>query len=392
MLLLPALWMGLPQTPEPTVKRWVKVETQRLDVHLGLAGRLRPVRQEILTAPFDGTVEALLVSAEQEVASGQPLLRLATIDIDIQWRQAEAERLSAKREVERLRGWHASPEMARSIRALGAARSALAAAEGSLNEARRLFERGIVPRIEVDSLEQAVQAQRAAVHDAQLELEQTRARGQGEALVMAEMALASAQERLLEITAMRERKVVMAPFTGLLAPANVNAGSTPSPLQVGLAVTRGMPLLILSDMERLAVFAKVQERDLDEISEGMDARVTISGHVFSGRLTRIGQQARNDPGPGVWYDVQVDLLQSSNQTQPILRLGMSAQLEVLTYTNTNAMLVPAQALREDEAGGFYVVLRTATDPLPRRTQVLLGKVVTQGVEVKGLEAGFVQLP
>ena len=391
-LLLAVAWLAWPEAPGPAAQRWVPVEPQRLEVRLGLVGKLQAGRQMILSAPFDGTLEALWAHEGQRVAAGQPLLRLATAHIDIQWRQAEAERLSAQALVDRLRTWQTSPEVARSVRALGAARSALAAGQGALDEARRLFERGIVARIEVDSLQQSLQVQREAVLDAELELQQTRARGQGEALAIAEMTLANAQARWQALTAMREQRVIKAPFAGLLTRADDSATGTARQLQAGLPVTQGLPLLILSDLEHLQVIAKVQESDLAELREGMSAQITIAGRAFSGRLRHIGQQARNDAGQGAWYDVGVDLHLPREQPKPSLRLGMSAQLAVLTHCQAHALVVPAEALQEDDAGQPYVVFRTAGDPAPRRVRVLPQRVVEQGVAVTGLQAGFVQLP
>jgi len=391
-LALVLLWKAWPEASGPVAQQWVQVEPQRLEVRLGLVGKLETGRQIILSAPFDGTLEALLVQEGQQVTAGQPLLSFATAQVDSQWREAEAGRLSAKAVVDQLRTWQASPEVARSVRALGTARSALAMGQAALDETRRLFERGIVARIEVDSLEQSLQAQREALLDAQLELQQTRARGQGDALAIAEMTLANAEARWQALTTMRQQKVLKAPFAGLLTRVDDSAASTLRQLQAGLPVTQGLPLLTLSDLEQLQVVAKVEESDLAEMREGMTVEITIAGREFSGRVRHIGQQARNDAGQGAWYDVRVSLHRREGKPQPSLRLGMSAQLAVLTYCQEGAMVVPVEALQEDDGDEPYVLFRKAGERMPRRVRVLPGRVVAQGIEVTGLEAGFVQIP
>ncbi len=380
-----------PNTSARDAQRWVQVEPQPLEVHLGLVGRLQAGRQMTLSAPFDGVLASLLVAEGQQVVAGQPLMQLDTTQLDIQLRQAEAERLKAKALVSQLRGWQAGPEVARSLRTLAVARATLAAGQTALDETRRLLDRGIVARMEVESLEQLQQAQRQAVLDAQQELQLTQARGQGDALKIAEMELANAEAQWRALRARHDLKVVKAPFAALLARA-AGSAATPGPLQEGQALVQGMPLLTLSGLEHLQVAAKVAESDLGELREGMEVQAFIAGHLLAGRLAQIGLQARDDTGQTAWYDVRVDLQLPEGATQQRLRLGMSARLAVLIHREDAAMVVPAEALQEDEAGRQYVVYRQSAQQKPRRVVVRSARAVVQGLQVDGLEAGFVLLP
>ena len=387
-----SLWQVWPDGPGQGTQHWVQVQPQRVESRLGLVGKVQSGRQVILSAPFDGALASVLVQEGQRVIAGQPLMRLDTRQIDIQLRQAEAERLRTRALVTQLRTWPASPEVARSLRVLGAARAALAAGQAALDETRRLFERGIVARMEVDSLEQLQQAQREAVLDAQQELQLTRARGQGDVLAIAEMELENAEARWQALAAMREQRVLRAPFDGLLARVGNGGASTALPLQEGQALTQGMPLLVLSDLERLQVNAGVEERDVGSLREGMEVGAIIAGHLLVGRLSQIGQQPRNDTGQGAWYDVVVDLNLPVVSSELGLRLGMGAQLALLLQRREQAIVLPPEALRRDEAGRTYVVFREGDEQAPRKVPVTVGITVAQGVEVNGLQSGFVQLP
>ncbi|WP_170931033.1 efflux RND transporter periplasmic adaptor subunit [Pseudomonas sp. SID14000] len=390
-MLVLLLWQAWPDTSARDAQRWVQVEPQPLAVHLGLVGRLQAGRQVTLSAPFDGVLTSLLVAEGQQVAAGQPLMHLDTTQLDIQLRQAEAERLKATALVSQLRGWQSGPEVARSLRTLAAARATLAAGQAALDETRRLLERGIVARTEVESLEQLQQAQRQAVMDAQQDLQLTQARGQGDALRIAEMELESAEAHWRALLARRDLRVVKAPFAGLLSRADGSAARL-RPLQEGQALVQGMPLLTLSSLEHLQVAAKVAESDLGDLREGMEVQAFIAGHVLAGRLAQIGQQARDDTEQTAWYDLRVDLQLPEDATRQSLRLGMSARLAVLIHREAGAMVVPAEALQEDDAGRHYVVYRQAAQQAPRRVVVRPARAVVQGVKVDGLEAGFVLIP
>ncbi|MGJ7547177.1 HlyD family efflux transporter periplasmic adaptor subunit [Pseudomonas alloputida] len=181
------IWPRAVQLPEQT---WLRVEPQLLESRLGLVGRLQATRQVTLSAPFDGVVAAIPPQDGQRVEAGQPLISLETAQLDIQLRQARTEHLKAQDQLLQLRTWESGPQVARALRGVRAARAGLAATQASLQDTRRLFERGIVARMEVASLEQLRQTQREALLDAEQELLLTRARGQGDALLIAEMELA----------------------------------------------------------------------------------------------------------------------------------------------------------------------------------------------------------
>ncbi|MOA33355.1 macrolide transporter subunit MacA [compost metagenome] len=157
-------------------------------------------------------------------------------------------------------------------------------------------------------------------------------------------------------------------------------------------MTQGMPLLALSDLERLQVVAGVEEHDLGNLREGMEVEAIIAGHPLTGRLSQIGQQPRNDTGQGAWYDVVVDLNLPVVSSELGLRLGMGAQLALLLHHRDHAIALPPEALQRDEAGRTYVVFREGDEQAPRKVPVTVGIAVAQGVEVSGLQAGFVQIP
>lgn len=75
-----------------------------------------------------------------------------------------------------------------------------------------------------------------------------------------------------------------------------------------------------------------------------------------------------------------------------LRLGMGAQLALLVHRRERAIALPPEALQRDEAGRTYVVFREGDEQAPRKVPVTIGITVAQGVEVNGLETGFVQIP
>ena len=261
-------------------ERWVAVRAAPLVHQIGLVGRLEPGRVVTLAAPFAGNVEALLVEPGQRVAEGQELLRMDTREIAVQVREAQSALLKARRTLQDLRDWERGEDMARVRRALRSAQLAQSSTERKLRETRELFQRGIVPRNELDDLEQQASQQRMDLEAARREVESTRAKGQGENRQIAEMDLANASVKYETLQAQLDGRTVRAPFAGIVVAAPGLAGEQGSrePVQAGSKLGQGQALFGLASVERLKVSAKVSELDINQLREGQ--AVEISGDGF----------------------------------------------------------------------------------------------------------------
>lgn len=205
-------------SPAPPEARWLHVQPQVLENQLGLVGRVEAATHTILAAPFEGLVQDLAITDGQRVERDQRLLTLDTTQLDIQIREALAVELKARRTVQDMQNWEQSEEVSRARRALTNARLNLEDTEAKLADTRRLFERGIVARMEVDSLEQQAKTQRLDLVASQAELRAAQGRGQGESRQIAEMELANAQSRHQALLALHGQRELTAPFAGIILP------------------------------------------------------------------------------------------------------------------------------------------------------------------------------
>ncbi|MEQ9854323.1 MULTISPECIES: efflux RND transporter periplasmic adaptor subunit [Pectobacterium] len=377
--------------------QWLAVQPQLLENQLGLVGRIEAATQTTLAAPFEGVIREVLAREGQRVEKGQTLLLLDPGQIEIQLRQAQADVLKTQREVQTLRQWEQSTEVSRARRAVSSARSTFNNTQANLRDTQALFERGIVARMEVDTLKQQIRSQEQDLNAAQEELKTVLARGNGEDRKIAEMELTNAQVRYQTLAAQVERQIVKAPFSGFVVrPATPDNGK-PVVIQAGLLVSQGAPLFGVIAQDRFQVATRVEETDLHQLQEGMAVNVTgdgFAGQTLTGKVTSIDMQAdaADMSGSGAYYDVVVSLDTPLADLRQNIRLGMSARLAIIVYRNEQGIAVPAQAVRTDENGDAYVIYRPTADALPKKINVTLGKTVAQGVEIAGLEVGEVQIP
>jgi len=385
----------------PGEARWLPVQPQLLENRLGLVGRIEPATRLQITAPFDGSINELAVAEGDRVEKGQILLTLDTKQLDIQRREVYGELLKSNRNMEKVRDWDNSEEVVRARRTVTNAEMALKNTKSKLADTRLLFQRGIVARMDVDALEEQLETQKLELASSHGELQTAMEKGQGESRKIAEMEFMNVKDRFDALQALHAQRELRAPFAGtVLRPPQTNSTENPNdnaPLQVGKNVKQGTALLVLANMERFNAMARVEEADLHQLSEDMPVEITgegFDGAVLRGRIVKIGSQGKSadEQGGSATYEVVASIDPLSPEQQKHVRLGMSARLAVITYRAKEGFALPSEAVQRGEDGQPFVMHRQSMDEKPKRVAIKTGRAVPQGVEVFGLEPGYVELP
>ena len=383
--------------PASTAEQWLAVKPDPLVHQIGLVGKIEPQTTVTLTAPFDGNVLANLVEQGQRVEAGQVLLRMDPATLEVQLRDALSAQLKARRTVQEMQDWGSSPTVSRARRSLRTAEMTAGNTQRKLTESENLFKRGIIPRNELDDLKQQTQQQQLDLAAARSELQQALDQGQGEYRQIAEMELTNATVKYEALQKLLEGKEVKAPFSGIVVPApgsNNTAqagGNNSAPVQAGSKVSQGQVLFGLANIEQLKIVAKVSELDINQLRQGQ--AVEVMGDGFDGeRLTGSvsvvsGLAIASDSQGSAQFPVTLSIPKLTPQQLQRVRLGMSARLTIVTYNNDQAIVIPSQAIQAD----MTVAYRAAMDQPVQRVNVTTGQSTPQGVEVFGLEAGFVRV-
>lgn len=391
-----------PAADQPGLGRWIAIQGAQLTHQIGLVGKIEPQKTIVLTAPFEGNVQANLVEQGQRVEAGQVLLQMDPALVEIQLRDALAVQLKARRSVQELRDWNNGSTVARARRTLRNSQMSLANSERKLRESQDLFKRGIIPRNELNDQEQQAQIQRMDLAAAQGELQQALNQGSGEYRQIAEMELTNATVKYESLRKLLEAKEVVAPFAGIVVPppggssGNNPATTSTGPVQAGAHLGQGQVLFGLANIEQLKIVSKVSELDINQLHQGQ--RVEILGDGFDGeRLEGVvdivsSLAIPNDsPGASAQFPVTLSIPKLAPEQLQRVRLGMSARLTIITYSNDQAIVVPPAAIQRS-AEGMSVEFRPAVDQPARRVPVTTGQSTAEGVEVFGLQAGQVRVP
>ena len=107
-------------------------------------------------------------------------------------------------------------------------------------------------------------------------------------------------------------------------------------------------------------------------------------------MTRCEPPTNDAPGGSAQFPVTLSVPKLSKEQLQRVRLGMSARLSIITYRNERAIVLPPAALQHVD-NGLVVEYREAVDQPVKRVAVTTGQATPEGVEVFGLQPGFVRL-
>lgn len=392
------IFLAWPPAEQTDDEHWHVVQPEPLVRQVSLAGQIEPHRTIVLAAPFEGNVQQRFAHEGQQVKAGQTLLTLDVSLMEIQVREALSQQLKARREVQVLNDWHNGAQVLRARRGARAAQTLLNNLSHQLDESKRLYERGIIARNELDDLRQRMQMQRDDLTAAQDELRQVLELGASEFRQLAEMELTNARVKYETLLKQLGSGDVRAPFDGVVVPLAASQGApsvATSALQSGSRVVAGQPLFGLADLEQLTVVAAVSELDVNQLRVGQAVDVTgdgFEGVHLTGSVLTVNSQGTTEEGSGGSAKFAVTLAISALTPEQFqrVRLGMSARLSIVVYRNDHALMVPPAALIREGDATLVEFRQNPGLPL-QRVAVTTGQSSLQGVEVFGLEPGQVRL-
>jgi len=353
---------------------------------ISLSGIVAPLEEVTLAAPFQGKIQSKQFFYGDSVERGQTLLVLDTAEMVAKVREARAEYIKAKKKTLELEGWEKTPDVSKAKRSLNQAKGLLRQAENKASEDKTLYEQGIIPKSEYDSSVQDVGDKKMQYFSSLESLQSTLGKGDAEYLEIARMELDNAEAKMKAAEEKLEQAEIKAPVSGIAIRPSAKDKDAKN-VETGMSVAEGQALLSIGSLEGLSITTEVDELDINSLEKGQP--VLVSGDAFpdiqlKGLIAQISSQANEGQVPTFTTTIRLRALPDDVGKQ--VRLGMTANMQVQTYSNPEALLVPLTAVhRSGEGISVHVV---EADGSVRETMVETGDTTLTEVEiVSGLKPG-----
>ena len=372
-------------------ERVVVVEPTRIASTITVPSTIEPLREVVVTSPIEAKVRAVHTAVGEHVVAGQPLLDLDVTEVRIERRKAEVAYLKAKARVDTLADWSNSAEVSKAKRAMTKARIAIEATNTTLEEISFLVKEGLAPSARQAAAERERRVRLLDLESVEQDLTATLAKG-GENREVARLELETASGELERLHAILRNATIAAPVAGVV----LRLGSGPmrrgEPLSEGASIEAGQHLVTIGDMAGVTVSGRVDEVDVRRLAAGGAVRISgpaFPGIVLEGQVTRVSSQAFRPAGrtsvPTFGITAAVERLNAEQRKG--MRLGMSADLEIVVYENHAALVVPVGAVDLSQ-GSPRVRVRDPATGNERVVRVATGITTVGAVEiVSGLTSG-----
>jgi len=282
--------------------RYTTVPAARGDitVEVSATGTLQPLIQVDISSELSGVVRSVAVDENQRVTQGEVLAELDTTRLEAQIDGARASVKSAEAKVKE-------------------SATTLTESEQAFTRAQQLQTRGMTSQQALDTA--------------------TAARDRADANVaMAEANLAIAEATLKQQEADLVKSKIYAPIDGIVLTRSVNPGQT-----VASSMQAPVLFVLAANLENMELEAAIDEADIGGVKAGQTARFTVDAYperTFDAEIRDISFASVATEGV-VTYNARLDV----DNSELLLRPGMTATVAVVTREARDVLMAPAAALR-----------------------------------------------
>ncbi len=344
-------------TPPPKAISATAAIERPIQRFLEVTGTLAPQEEAEVAAEVQGRVIATPVERGTRVADGDALIRIASVEMEAQVAEADA---NAAQIVGRLGLADGSEFQVDRVPEVANARANLELAEGDFDRAKMLFDRKLLSKADFDQ-----RSAQAEVARRQYDIARNGAMQQYQALLGARARVSLAKKALADT-------VVRAPFAGVVGQRLVSVGDY---------VARGTKVASVLRINPLRVNLTVPQQYSAEVAVGRPVLLEVDaapGQRFHGQVRFVSPALQTDSRTLI-----VEALVANESG--VLKPGSFATARIEQASERPAVLVPAAAVRT--VSGTSRVFVISGDRAEERI-VTLGQSVDALIEIAtGLKSG-----
>ncbi len=294
---------------------------------ISLPGSVEPFEKTTLYSRVGGYLESIRVDIGDSVRKGEALAMILVPEMLDEYHGLEAELEGAK------------ADQQNGLAELERQKIDQELAELTYERVRSVREEepDMVPQQAVDEARAKFQ-----VAGAQQQVIQTR-------IVQAQSEVKRVEAALKRLQTLMDYAEIRAPFSGIVTERFVDPGAL---IQAGTTSGGAMPLVTISQLDRLRIFFEVPEDKVPLVQTGDLAEITVDalpGKQLKGKVARFAKVL--DPETRS-MKTEINLRDASRLLLP----GMHVRVRLVLERRADAILVPAEALRFKEGTPFVFVV------------------------------------
>lgn len=341
----------------------VKAQTLRKNLHF--TGTIQPLHESSITSPIESVVESMDFHYGQMVKEGEVILTLNSNELQKQFNETLTDYLKAK--------------------------DNYSTSKAKFSGTKDLWDAGLLAKNNYISEKSNMDTVRVTLMQSSRKLKEMLEKVDDKNTKNLSALSLADFEKIKTILASSHNLIrLKAPGSGVLLYPPKSGDDKTGRITVGASIKSGQVIALIGDLTGISIEIEVPEIDISQIKPGMNA--TISGiafgkHPLKGSLVAVNAQATNT-GTGLpFFTSVVEVKKLTPEQQQLIKVGMSANIE-LSVNNGTQLLIPIAAIKR-EKGQSVVQVQNASGSIEKRT-ITTGSAQADSVVVEsGLKEGDV---
>jgi len=349
------------------VRKTVQARLDTLPRLIHVAGLLEPYSKVTLTAQTSGPIVKMNFTQGDFVEKGHILYQLDTKELAKSVRTARVAYIELLENYNQLKDWQSSLEVMQAKRSLELAKIAESNEKKKLEETKKLYEKGIIPRVEFDQANTTYKKTGYDFENAKQQLETTMEKGSPERIEVLKLKLFNAKEELDEIEARYEASVVRAPVAGMIMAPEASDGRRETIKKEGDLFKEGDLIVTIGATEAFIINTQVGELSARDIQVGQTVQVTglsFPNLVLQGRVDWIAATATIGEDE-TYYPVRISIPDMPAEARSKLRFGMQAEAAIRLSSLQGVVTVPIEAVSRMNGKDVVMIGEEAGEPAIR---------------------------
>jgi HlyD family secretion protein len=345
-------------TEEGTQERVIVAELDSFSVDINLSGVIEPYNKVTIAAQTSGKVVRRTFNEGDNVEKNDILYQMDTKDLARNVRTARINYIELLERHDELASWDSSLAVMQAKRKFALSKIAMNDEKKKLQETKKLFEKGIIPKMEYEKGLTSYKSAEFDFENAQQSLASEVDKGNTDRLEVLRLKLSNAKEELDEVEARYEATLIRASVAGIvMLPEDENAkiGKFKSE---GDMVHDGDLVATIGATESYLINTAIGELNVKNIV--VDQLVDITGPGFQniclhGHVDWIAPKASIE-GANRFYPIRIDV-DVPDSLESEIRLGMYAELSIHVNSYNDIVTVPIEAIKFiDGKENLYILL------------------------------------